>query len=187
MSEAFPAQSEKPSRSAIITRTLLIVVTLFKLHQCHTARSRGVFNLDNLVMNHKYFTSKEIAGNLNSVDRHLAISSLDILSKRDSDLGTAAAQSWLSTEEEWLHGATYLGERGDPVAIPYLIRGLDHPYASGLYDGIARILENLTDQKFGKDKQKWVEWWQTTNPAAPFDFSNKNAKPTPRYRERSSR
>jgi hypothetical protein len=65
-----------------------------------------------------------------------------------------------------------LGQFRDATATPYLIKGLRHKFASGLYHDIGVELQGLTGQNFGEDFEKWHQWWQQTHPGDRFDFDS---------------
>jgi hypothetical protein len=103
--------------------------------------------------------------NLESNDRDMVIDSLSILADKRDSSGREKARELLSSDDEyvWLNAALYLAAIGDDASIPYLIRGLNHP-AYRAVDDIVAYLETLTGQSFGRDQEKWTEWWASEQP-----------------------
>lgn len=117
-------------------------------------------------------SSETLVNNLSSEDSELVMTSLNILEKRQDPQGKYKARELLKSEDDyiWFNAAQYLGSIRDEQAVPYLIKGLKHPAWRSL-DDVATYLESITSQKFGKDQEKWIAWWQEKCPESAFDFS----------------
>jgi hypothetical protein len=116
--------------------------------------------------------AESLVANLDSTDHDLVMTSLGILADRADPAGRAKAKDLLESEDNyiWFNAALYLGSIGEAEAIPYLVKGLKHP-ARRSHDEVVALLESMTDQAFGKNQEKWIEWWKTEHPDSAFVFS----------------
>lgn len=124
-----------------------------------------------LIVAGDYVSSDTIVTNLSSEDRDLVMSSLHILSEREDPSGREKAYKLLQSEDNyiWFNACQYLAELGDTNSVPYLIKGLDHP-AWRSHNQVADYLKTLTGKSFGKDQEKWVQWWENKCPESRFSF-----------------
>ncbi|MCP4708850.1 MAG: hypothetical protein GY869_09510, partial [Planctomycetes bacterium] len=90
-------------------------------------------------------SSEKLVNNLSSGKRNLVMTSLNLLEDRLDSAGKEQAQKLLQSKDDylWLNASLYLAAFGDQQAIPYLIKGLNHP-ASRAHDKVAKHLEQLT-------------------------------------------
>ena len=70
-------------------------------------------------------------------------------------VGTTRATAWTNVGSEAAHALTQIG----PPAVPHLIEALKDE--NWLIQGRALwSLRRITGQDFGKDHQKWRQWWE---------------------------
>jgi len=105
-------------------------------------------------------------------------SAYGVLQSRGSDVARSEAIRDVQSSDSylWLNAALYLGELGDPIAVPYLIRGLRHR-ASRAHGEALNYLQVITRQNIGKNQTQWIKWWQTHNPTIIFDFADQGVHP----------
>ncbi len=115
--------------------------------------------------------SEDLLAALSSNDRDTVLVALSLLTERGDPVGKAKALDLLQSDDSyvWLNAAIYLGRIGEKSAVPYLIKGLDHP-AERAHGEIADLLESLTGEDFGMDQSRWIAWWRRKNPRSEFEF-----------------
>ncbi len=116
--------------------------------------------------------SSKLVANLSSDRPIIVMESLGTLERRKDPAGQDKARELLHDEDDyvWFNAALYLASLGDRETIPYLIKGLQHP-ASRSRGEVASYLESLTQQRFGRNQELWIAWWQEQHPDSDFDFS----------------
>ena len=72
----------------------------------------------------------------------------------------------------WVNAALYLGTVRRPETVPYLIKAGLREF-EWAYAGAERDLHAITGKNFGRDFQKWREWWEKANPDSAFDFGDR--------------
>ncbi len=162
------------SKNYVIAVVLSVVVLVFILSSIVVYKWINESTLG-ITLFSKQVSSEKLVNNLSSGKRNLVITSLSLLEDRHDSKGKEQALQLLLSNDDyiWLNAGQYLAVLGDQQAIPYLIKGLNHP-ASRAHDKVAKHLEQLTGEVFGKDQKKWIEWWNTTNPNSEFSFEYNN-------------
>lgn len=115
--------------------------------------------------------SKALVSDLASRDRNVVLSSLHVLTARRDPAGREQANGLLKSQDDyvWFNAALYLGAIGDGRAVPYLIKGLEHPARRAHGEAAAR-LKAVTRQTLGQDQKRWIAWWRQQHPDSKFDF-----------------
>ena len=116
------------SKNYVIAVVLSVVVLIFTLsgivvYKWITESTLG------LSLFNKHVSSEKLVNNLSSGKRNLVMTSLSLLEERHDSAGKEQAQKLLLSKDDylWLNAGLYLAAFGDQQAIPYLIKGLNHP------------------------------------------------------------
>ena len=118
-------------------------------------------------------TSEELATYLRTFDERLIVgNAMTLLEHRADPIAVEEAARFLASDDSyiWLPAALYLGAVDDARAVPYLIRGLPHP-ARKTCERIPAYLHFLTGEDFGREQEKWIDWWRAAHPNEEFDFT----------------
>jgi hypothetical protein len=166
-----PMRRKKSLWIAVTVGALAIVVLI--AYGLWSAFTRSELGLVLLGDSPTAIPSSRLVANLSSEATDIIRESLGVLQSRNDPAGVAQALVLLQHRDPyiWFNAARYLGAMRRSEAVPYLIKGLRH-YAWRAHGECATHLAALTGQNFGKDYQKWHDWWTQLNPSSDFNFDS---------------